>query len=119
MKISLIIMFFVLTFNIYAQKKVDVLEGKWIGKIHETSALLIFKKQGIAYIKYFEFDKKISFKYLIVNDSILKISRNNIISYNIFKITNNTLSIVPVRKKNELNTSIDLIYEILFYKEYN
>ncbi len=117
MKTFLTIMLFALTFSTYSQKKVLVLEGKWIGKIPETSALLIFKEKGIAYIEYAELDKKIAFNYLIISDSILKISRNNIILYNIFKITNNTLSIVPVRKKNELNTFIDLIHEILFYKE--
>lgn len=90
-----------------------LLVGEWHGKIPETSAYLIFNKNGQGSISYSELKKKYDFEYSIKNDSIVNINNSSKNSQYIYVVSNDKLKLLPLVSNEE---TIDIISEIEFKK---
>lgn len=99
--------------NMNKNQQNHLLVGEWHGKIPETSAYLIFNRNGQGSISYSELKRIYGFEYTIKNDSIVSIKNRSKNSEYIYVVRNDKLKLLPLISDEE---TIDIISEIEFKK---
>lgn len=92
------------------------LVGQWCGKTDNISIILTFKRDS-GFIEYVSYNKKVSFRYRLEEDSILSISNGFDTSSHIIEfLSKNRFMLLPY-PKNLNSEIIDLIDQVEFVRE--